>query len=111
MDTASVHNTIKIIDGFALTRHAWKRMGGRGFSPEMIRKVLEFGRETHARGATIYVVGRKEIKRYGKKGVDLKGLDGMQVVCSEEGAIITAYRNRDLRGLKDRRRSSNSYCN
>ena len=100
MSKTAVHNTVKIEDGFVLTRHAWERMGGRGFSPEMIRKVLEFGREKHVRGASIYAVGRKEISRYEKKGFDLKGLDGLQVVCSGEGAIITAYRNRDFRGLK-----------
>lgn len=111
MDITDVHQTVKIIDGFALTRHAWERMGGRGFSPEMIRKVLEFGREKHVRGATIYAVGRKEISRLEKKGIDLNSLDGMQVVCSEEGAVITAYRNRDFRGLKNRRRSTYSYCN
>lgn len=111
MNTTAVHNSVKIADGFALTRHAWERMGGRGFSPEMIRKVLEFGREKHIRGATIYAVGRKEISQYDKRGVDLKGLDGMQVVCNEEGAIITAYRNHDFRGLKGRRNSSQSSCN
>ena len=100
MSNTAVHNSVKIEDGFVLTRHAWVRMGGRGFSPEMIRKVLEFGRQKHVRGASIYAVGRKEISLYEKKGFDLKGLDGLQVVCSEEGAIITAYRNRDFRGLK-----------
>jgi len=77
----------------------------------MIRKVLEFGREKHVRGATIYAVGRKEINQYDKKGIDLKGLDGMQVVCSEEGSIITAYRNRDFRGLKSKGRTARKIWN
>lgn len=100
MSKTAVHKIVKIEDGFALTRHAWERMSGRGFSPEMIRKVLEFGREKHVRGASIYAVGRKEITEYEKKGFDLKGLDGLQVVCGEDGSIITAYRNKDFRGLK-----------
>jgi hypothetical protein len=100
MSKTAFHKTVKIEDGFVLTLHAWERMGGRWFSPEVIRKVLEFGRQKHVRGTSIYGVGRKEICQYEKKGFDHKELDGLQVVCSEEGAIIAAYRNRDFRGLK-----------
>jgi hypothetical protein len=103
MTATNVHSTININSGFGLTRHAWERMSGRGFSPETVRKVLSFGRIAHIRGATIYAVGRKEIARYTTRGVDLGGLDGVQVVCSDNGTVITVYRNRDLRGLRPRR--------
>ena len=111
MSATAVHSTININNAFGLTRHAWERMGCRGFSPETVRKVLSFGRVAHIRGATIYAVGRKEIVRYSKRGVDLVGLDGVQVVCSDNGAVITVYRNRDLRGLRPRRRSRHGRWN
>ncbi len=105
MSATAVHSTINISDAFGLTRHAWERMSGRGFSPETVRKVLSFGRVAHVRGATIFAVGRKEIVRYSQRGVDLAGLNGIQVVCAESGAVLTVYRNRDLRGLRPRGRS------
>lgn len=86
------------------TRHGWSRMCGRGFSPTMIGKVLDYGRLIHGRGARIYVIGKKEIERWAGRGVDLHELDGMQVVCSIGGSILTVYRNRELRGLRPKRR-------
>lgn len=40
-----------------------------------------------------------------EQGADLRELEGMHVVCSPEGVILTVYRNHDLRGLKPSRRS------
>lgn len=105
MDEAIVHTTGKINDNFQLSRHAWRRMGARGVSASAINRVLTFGRVIRTRGATIYVIGRKEIKRYMDHGVNLDDLHGMQVICSKNGTIITLYRNRDLRSLKPRYRS------
>ena len=105
MDETAVHATVEINGGFQLSRHAWKRMGARGVSSSAINRVLTFGRVVHARGATLYVIGRKEIKRYMDRGIDLDDLHGMQVICSKNGTIMTLYRNRDLRSLRPRYRS------
>lgn len=105
MDEAFVHTTVKINDDFQLSHHAWQRMGARGVSSSAINKVLTFGRVVHTRGATIYVIGRKEIKRYMGQGENLDNLQGMQIICSNNGTIITLYRNRNLRSLKPRYRS------
>lgn len=105
MDENAVHTTVKINDGFQLSRHAWQRMGARGVSSSAINKVLTFGRVIHARGATMYVIGRKEVKRYMGQGINLDDLHGMQVICSKNGTIMTLYRNRDLRSLRPRYRS------
>jgi len=102
--STSIHRTVHVDDYYAMTKHAWEQMCGRGLSPDKLRRALSFGRIAHARGATIYVVGRKEVERFRRKGIDLTDLEGIQVVCSEEGAIMTVYRNRDLRRLKPRRR-------
>lgn len=100
----SVHSTIDLQSDYNLTRHAWQRMSGRGLSPAAVSLVLNYGRAAHTRGATIYVVGRKEVRRYRQDGIELSSLEGIQVVCSESGAILTVYRNRDLRGLRPRSR-------
>src|SRR5690606_24015158 len=86
-----------------VTRHAWARMSGRAVSPRAVRAVVEFGRIRDVRGATIYAVGKKEVERFRREGVDLSELEGIQVVCAED-AVLTVYRNRDLRSLRPRRR-------
>ena len=96
----AVHKTIDLQSEFNLTRHAWERMCGRSLSPAAIRLVLNYGRTAYVRGATIYCVGRKEIERYRQDGIELSALEGVQVVCTDNGAILTVYRNRDLRGLR-----------
>jgi hypothetical protein len=100
----AVHQTIDLQGEYRLTRHAWDRMSGRGLSPAAIRLVLNYGRAADIRGATIYVVGRKEAERYRQDGIELSSVEGVQVVCTDTGAILTVYRNRDLRGLRPRSR-------
>ncbi len=96
----AVHRTIDLQSEYSLTRHAWERMSGRGLSPAAIRFVLTYGRAAHIRGATIYVVGRREVEDYRQDGIELSSVEGVQVVCTDSGLILTVYRNRDLRGLR-----------
>jgi len=87
-----------------LTTHARQRMGARRLPKDAVRAVLEHGRVIHVRGAAIHAIGRKEISRSRRQGIDLSPFDGVQVVCSPDGAVLTVYRNRDFRGLRPRRR-------
>ncbi len=91
-------------DDYTLTQHAQQRMNVRGFSSAAVNQVLAYGRGIHTRGAIIYVVGRKEISLCESFGIDLSNLDGLQVVCSTDGAVMTVYRNKDFRGLRPKRR-------
>ena len=88
-----------------LTYHAHRRMAARRLSSETVTAVLTFGRSIHARGAEIRVIGRKEIARYRPQGVDLTPFEGVQLVCAQDGTIITMYRNRDLRRLRPHKRA------
>ena len=107
----TTHSLIDLSEHHQLTRHAWERMCGRSLSPDMVRRVLRCGRVAHVRGATIYAVGRKEAQRFQQDGINLSDVEGVQVVCSDSGAVITVYRNRDFRGLRPRsRRSHRRYC-
>lgn len=90
-----------------VTKHAVKRMNSRRLSSSAVDSVLCYGREVHVRGAVIYAIGQNEVDLAKKCGIDLRALDGLHVVCSREGAILTAYRNRSLSGL--RTRSSKNY--
>jgi hypothetical protein len=84
-----------------LTRHATKRMDHRSISSEIIDSVIEYGRVVYTRGAMIYAIGRKEVERYRQEeDIDLSDCEGVQAVCSMEGAVLTTYRNRNFRGLR-----------
>jgi hypothetical protein len=102
----AVHKTIDLHNEYNLTKHASERMSGRGLSPAAVRMVLNYGRTAHVRGATIYVVGRKEVDRFQQDGIALSSVEGVQVVCTDSDEILTVYRNRDLRGLRPRSRRS-----
>jgi hypothetical protein len=88
-----------------LTRHALIRMNARRFSPEAVDSVIAFGRIARTRGAEIHVLGRRQVREFASQGVDLRSLEGVHVVCSLDGTVLTVYRNHDLRDLKPRRRS------
>ena len=89
-----------------LTRHARLRTSARRFGVAAIEAALAYGRIVHVRGAEIHVIGRKEVFRYRRHGVDLREYEGVQVVCRPgTGFILTAYRNRNFRGLRPHRRN------
>ena len=88
---------------FTLTNHAKERMAKRGLRSDAIDAALAYGRVVYVRGADIYAIGRKEIARYAKEGIDLSAYDGVQIVGTADGTILTVYRNRSFNGLRDRR--------
>jgi len=86
-----------------ITQHAWARMCGRRLNGQTIDAVLNYGRVVHVRGAAIHVIGRKEVEKLARSGVDVGDCEGVQVVCTpDDSAILTVYRNNDFRGLRPR---------
>ncbi len=84
-----------------LTAHARARMSGRRITEEAVSAALVYGREVRSRGAEIYVIGRREVKRALQAGADLRDLEGLQVVCATNGGpVLTCYRNRELTALR-----------
>jgi hypothetical protein len=77
-------------------------MTARRIPARAIGAALAYGRRAHVRGATIRAIGRREVARYRAQGIDLARYEGVQVVCGHDGAVLTAYRNRDFRGLRPR---------
>lgn len=84
--------------------HARMRMMARRISETALSAVIDYGRVVYVRGAKIYVIGRKEVTKFLRQGVELADYEGIHVVCSTEGVILTTYRNRDFRGLRPRGR-------
>lgn len=87
-------------DSTKLTRHATARMTHRGIPAEVIETVIDYGRAVYTRGAVIHAIGRKEVERYRQEDIDLSDCEGVQVVCSTDGAVLTVYRNHRFRGLR-----------
>ena len=86
------------------SKHGWERMCERSLSKESITAVLDYGRTIYTRNAMIFVIGKKEIKHFRKRGINLRKYEVIHVVCSvEDGTIITVYRNKDFRSLRSKR--------
>lgn len=83
-----------------LTHHARLRMDGRRISPVAVAAVLAHGREAWVRGAKVVALGHGEVLKGARRGLDLRPFEGLQVVCSPEGDILTVYRNHDFRPLR-----------
>jgi len=94
--------SLQLGDSPELSRHARQRMEKRGIREGVIETVIRYGRCYLERGAEIYVVGSKEIRRHRKEGIDLSRLNGIHVVCAADGTVMTAYRNNRLRFTKSR---------
>jgi len=91
----------KLDASFHLTQHARGRIRKRGLSEEAVALTIRFGRQVSIRGALIFALGRREVRRLlEEQGVDLSRYEGVQVVCSWQGAILTTYRNSDFRSLR-----------
>jgi hypothetical protein len=102
MNENQMHPEAADLTGFGLTQHARKRMCARRITLDGIRAALDYGRVFYTRGATIYVLGRKELEQCRRNHLDISRWNGLQVVCSGGGTILTAYRNESFRGLRPR---------
>lgn len=87
-----------------LTQHASLRSQQRNISLPTIDLVTTYGRKIHTRGATFMVVGRKEVDKYKGMGIDLSKAQGVHVLLSTQGQVITTYRNHDLRNIRPKKR-------
>lgn len=83
-----------------LTVHATLRSHGRRIPMDAIEAAFDFGRLVHVRGAEVYAIGRREVAEAERDGVDLSAYEGVHVICSVDGRVLTVYRNHDLSGLR-----------
>lgn len=94
-----------------LTQHARTRMQQRGIRKADVAWALRYGRRIHAKGADFYVVGHKEVARWASLGIELSHLAGIQVLTSQAGMVITAYRSHNLHAIQvEPRRHRRTRC-
>jgi len=82
------------------SRHAKIREGQRGISQKQVVLAYQYGRVIHSRRAVYHVIGNKEIEKYGSIKPELKAMNGIQLVMSSNGIVLTAFRNKDLRKVR-----------
>jgi len=84
------------------THHAAQRSRTRGIPTRAVTAAVAFGRHRAARGADIYIVGWREVRMQARYGLDLSRWQGVEVVCAHDGTVLTVYRNKLPRALRDR---------
>lgn len=82
-----------------LSKHARNKMSRRGISKAAILAALDYGRIIYTRKAMFFILGRKQIKKCLKAGINLSRFNGIQVLCAEDGTIITMYKNKSFKKL------------
>lgn len=90
--------------GLIFTHHAKQRMSQRRIPVEAVCAALDYGHVYRTRGAVIYGLNRRAADQCKRDGAAITKVDGLQVVCAENGSILTVYSNRDFRSLKPQRR-------
>lgn len=80
--------------------HAHQRAKQRGVTANKVAHLMRFGRKQHQNGAIYYSVGRKEIQRYSCYCPDLIEMNGLHLVMSLTGEIITVFRNKNFKGIR-----------
>ena len=87
-----------------ISAHARAQMDARSVSSDALSSAFKYGRMSRTRGARIYAIGRKDVRYYRAHDIDLGRFEGIHVVESADGTVLTVYRNRDLRGLRSDKR-------
>ena len=88
-----------------LSAHAQQRMGQRRIPEDTVIAVLTYGRVVYSRGAQVFALGRREVRRLAQHGLDLSDHEGIQVICSPDGStVVTLYKDHDFSSLRPRRR-------
>jgi hypothetical protein len=85
-----------------MTRHASQRSRTRRIPLSIIDAAQWYGLVRRTRGAEIYTLGWREVRYWAGMGIDLARFEGVEVVCSHGGQVITVYRNRKPASIRDR---------
>ena len=81
------------------TDHAMRRRYGRSISDDAINATLDFGRRYWNHGSMVYRLDRRSVAKAKEQGHNIREHEGIHVVLSRDGIILTAYRNRNCKRL------------
>jgi hypothetical protein len=87
-----------------LSRHALHRSAQSNLSERDVALVQRYGFLQRRTGVRFYVMRRREVERHRAAEPRLARLEGVVMVMSQEGVVITLYRN--SRALKEIRRKA-----
>lgn len=77
-----------------LTTHAFRRCAQRQVDSEAIELVINHGRKVHRTGVIFYFLGRRDLPEALRRQDRYAKLEGLTLLVSQDGEVITAYRNR-----------------
>ena len=84
-----------------LTAHAARRAARRNIAPEALEYVLTYGRRIQRTGVTFYFLGRRDVPAADRQASWVSRLEGTVALLSNDGALITVYRQRNaLRSIQ-----------
>ena len=90
----------KGLSSYVFSAHARQRMAERRVTELEVDSVLRYGRVFYKAGARIYTVGRREALGLPLSERQRRSTEGIQVVLSDDGHVLSVYRNRNLHKLK-----------
>ena len=87
-----------------ISTHAIDRCRTRRIPELALHAALEFGHTRTTRGAVVHTLGWRQVRDLAERGIDLSRYEGVEVVESHDGVIVTVYRNRNGRAMRGRGR-------
>ena len=87
-----VYDVNGALKDYRFTRHIWRRMQERRIPLRQVKAVLAYGSSRQSCSGVIREVRRREVERCALGGIALSGLEGIRVVHTLEGRVITVYR-------------------
>lgn len=81
------------------SEHAIRRSFGRSISEDAVEATLDYGRRYWNHGSLVFRLDRRSVAKAKAQGVNLHAHEGIHVVLSPDGIVLTAYRNRNCKRL------------
>ena len=79
-----------------ITTHAQERMSQRGINQFAIELAIKIGRSFYSKNALFFFIGKKEVKKYFEVIPSITKYEGVVVISSSKGAVLTTYRNKNF---------------
>lgn len=80
-----------------LSNHAAKRVSQRGIEPAVIAEIVQYGTRIYKQGFVFHFMPKADIQLYYHKD-DRKRFESVIVLTSQDGCVVTTYRNPDAVG-------------
>lgn len=79
------------------SNHAAKRVSQRGIEPAVVAEIIKYGTRIHKQGFVFHFLPKADIQLYYHKD-DRKRFESVIVLTSQDGCVVTTYRNPDAVG-------------